>query len=153
MTSVGPTDGYGGTVLGFGGSGIFGFDGIIYSGGGAAGVQGLANTPYGNNISMQSLGGKGGGGNGAISYGYAPWGNWLGNNGDPGTGGGGGGCSSGFTASNARALAGANGGGGAVVIRTLASLNPAVTVTGSPVVRIIGNYRYYYFYATGTITF
>jgi hypothetical protein len=77
----------------------------------------------------------------------------LGYSGEPGTGGGGGGSSSGFTQTNARALAGANGGSGVVVVRTLASLNPAVAVTGSPTVRIIGNYRYYYFYATGSITF
>jgi hypothetical protein len=153
MSAGGPTDAYGGTVIGIGGSGIFGFDGIIYAGGGGAGCNGVVNVPYGFSISQVSYGGKGGGGIGANGYGYTPWGNWLGTNGDPGTGGGGGGCSNGFTTTNQRALAGANGGGGAVVVRTLASLNPAVTVTGSPVVRIIGNYRYYYFYATGTITF
>jgi hypothetical protein len=103
--------------------------------------------------SFTPQGGVGGGGDGGKASGYSTAGNFQGFSGSPGTGGGGGGNGNGFSGSQYRALAGANGGSGVVVIRTLASLKPAVTVTGSPTVRVIGNYRYYYFYATGTITF
>lgn len=145
---------YSDTKICHGGSAIYGFDGQLYAGGGAAGGGSFANFPGLANVSLISYGGKGGGANGAPGTGYISYtGQLLGNNGEPGTGGGASGSSSSFTGSNIRAIAGANGGGGIVVVRTLASLNPAVAVTGSPVIKIIGNYRYYYFYATGTITF
>lgn len=151
---VNATAGYSDTKIMHGGAGIYGFDGQLYAGGGAAGGGPFANYPNSINVSLVSFGGKGGGANCNPGTGYvSSSGNLLGNAGEPGTGGGGSGVSAGFTATNMRALPGGNGGGGAVVVRTLASLNPAVSVTGSPVVRIIGNYRYYYFYATGTITF
>jgi hypothetical protein len=151
---VNPDVNFSRSSIGAGGPGMIGFDGIIYASGGAAGNEG-ADSANGNNNTFL-FASPGGGARSALGSGYAggsPYQYRRGYDAIPGTGGGGSGASAGYGTSYGNSVSGGNGGSGVVVIRTLITLNPASNLTGQPTVREMGNYRYYYFYGSGTITF
>ena len=132
-----------------GGPGLYVFDGNVYAGGGGTGgSNALAAIPY-----LGPQGGIGGGGSGGRATGYNLSACSAGGNGCQSTGGGGGGSGGPYGYITSRRLAGGHGGSGIVILRTLASVTPAVSTTGYPIIYLNGAYRYYKFTANGTITF
>jgi len=117
-------------------------------------LAGAPLNPSYNNTTYIAGGGAGGGDpyNYAGGFGGGGWGlsvpyNSAAKNGFTNTGGGGGGGSYGFPS-----VSSGSGGSGVVIIRYPSSFDVATSTTGSPTVTTSGDYRYYKFTGSGSIT-
>lgn len=129
------------------------------AGGGGSGIQTSTYLALYGSANYLVCGGGGGGGYSSYSGGLASYGGGAGGgsggyNGTAGTANrGGGGGATAVPSAGQNPLTSGAGGSGAVWLRYSIAYPAAIATTGSPTYQTDASYRYYTFYASGTITF